>query len=417
MPSHSFTNSNCILCRSNNLSEVLSLNKTPIADNYFKSKKKSLIQKKYVLSLIACNDCNHVQLSKIINPNLLFIDYEYQSSFSQSLLNHFKTYSSDIIKKFSLSNRDLILDIGSNDGSFLKYFKDKNINILGIDPAKKISKIANNRGLTTINSFLNIETTKYILKKYPKPKIITANNVFAHSKNLINITQCIKKLLAEDGIFIFEVSYLLNIIKFKLFDTIYHEHLSYHHLSPLSIMFNKHGLKIFDVNINSSKGGSIRCFVSHIGRKKISKNYRSMIIKESYFNKNYTKMFHIFSKFLMNSFNSINKVIDGKNVWGFGASATVTTFTFFFNIQKKLNGIFDDNPIKESCYLPSTNIKVYHSSKILTFKPDFIIILPWIYSLQIISKNKLYLNQGGSFIIPYPKLKIINKYNLYKYLN
>lgn len=409
-------NLRCILCNSNKLSNLFSLGKTPIADNYFKNKKISISQKIFKLSLIICNDCKHVQLSDIINPNLLFDKYKYQSSFSKSLIEHFDSYSATLIKRFIKNSNDYILDIGSNDGSFLKFFQEKNIKILGIDPAKKISSIANKNGILTINSFLNYNITNKILKKYSKPKIISANNVYAHSQNLIEMTACIKKLLKQNGVFVFEVSYLMNIIKYKLFDTIYHEHLSYHHLYPLSKLFKKFKLTIFDVKVNKSKGGSLRCFVCHQNFRKINKSYFKFISQEHYFNRNYEKVFHNFNLQLQKNKLKIKKFLEHKKVWGFGASATVTTFVYFFGIKNYLKGIFDDNKTKEGLYLPFSDIMIYHSNKIKEIKPSFIIVLPWVYSNQIISKNMDFIESGGTFILPFPILKIINHINIKNYL-
>jgi len=232
----------CSLCSSQNLQQVLELPKTPLANELILKKKT---QDHYPLSLLLCISCGHLQLKEIIPPNRLFRKYLYVSGTSSVFIKHFENAASHIVKKTNIDKKDLIIEIGSNDGTLLKKFQYLGFNnTLGVDPANKIANIANKNGVETIPEFFNESVSNKILSSKGKARVILANNVFAHSSDLIGITNAIYSLLDEKGYFIFEVSYLLDVIEKLLFDTIYHEHLSYHALKPLVPFFKKNGLSI-----------------------------------------------------------------------------------------------------------------------------------------------------------------------------
>ena len=239
--------SNCRLCQSADLVSVLKLASTPPANAFISKEKLQIKQKKYPLEIFFCKNCFHVQLTEVVNPKELFENYVYVSGTSNVFVNHFLNYSKDIVQRFNPSPDRYVLDIGSNDGTLLKFFKSMGYSVLGIDPAKEISKQATKEGINTINGFFNLETSQIIEKKYSKASVITANNVFAHCDDLSGMTEAISKLLAPGGIFVFEVSYLVDVYKKTLFDTIYHEHLSYHSVSPLINFFKSKKMELIDV--------------------------------------------------------------------------------------------------------------------------------------------------------------------------
>ena len=261
----------CVLCNSKKIKIVLNLGKTPLANSYPKSINTK--EEYFNLRLALCVNCSHLQLIDIVNPKLLFENYLYVSGTSPVFKDHFTKYANKIIKKFNLDRPDNVLDIAANDGTFLNCFKNKDYdNLLAIDPAKNLAKINKEKKIKIISSFFNLNLSHGIKKKYGKFKIITANNVCAHVPKLKNFFLGVKNILKENGIFIFEVSYLLDVCKKITFDTIYHEHMSYHSLKPLVKFCKSLDLEIFDFDLVKAHGGSIRIYASHKNQRKIKIN-------------------------------------------------------------------------------------------------------------------------------------------------
>ena len=250
--------SKCRLCNGV-IKKIINFGNIALGNNLEKNINKAKKSKKYPLSINRCIECNHFQLSSSVNPKILFAtNYTYLSGIGTSFLKHFDTYSTWLIKKIHLNKNDLILDIGSNDGTCLSFFKKKGMKILGIDPAKLASDIANKNGLNTINQFFDLKSKKFIEKKYGKPKVITSHNVLAHIDDIQNTFKLAYDLLQDNGYLCFEVGYFKNVIQNKFFDTIYHEHLDYHHANPLIKMLNKIGFSVKMIATNKIQGGTIR---------------------------------------------------------------------------------------------------------------------------------------------------------------
>ena len=243
----------CRLCDNGSIVKVLPINPSPIADAYVKKDNLNVDQELIPLDLYQCQECGHVQNLDVVNPEYLFKDYIFHTSGSKSLIDHFSLYVDSVLKKFDLKNNSLVVEVGSNDGTLLKFFKEHGFHILGIDPAVDIAHKANKEGIPTINNFFSSELAVEIRNKNGSAQLVVANNVYAHSDSLGDMTKGIELLLSDSGVFIFEVSYLLDIVDNFLFDTIYHEHLSYHSLGSLSSFLNKYRLELFDVEkINSN---------------------------------------------------------------------------------------------------------------------------------------------------------------------
>ena len=289
--------------------------------------------------------------------------------------------------------------------------------VLGVDPAQEIAKRATDSGIKTIPNFFSLELSEKIKAEHGKAAVITANNVFAHADDLSNIVKGIRNLLAPGGVFLFEVSYLPHIIERMLFDTIYHEHLSYHSVKPLQTFFNRYGMELIDSEYIPTKGGSLRGTAQLKGdRNEVSPSVHQLIEMEERLGYDKPEIYRDFAK----KMDEIKKLLasllnrlrsEGKKIAGYGASHTVTTLTFHLDLGDKMSFIVDDNPNKLNTFSPGFHIPVYSSSKLYEEKPDYIVILAWQYAEPIIKKNMLYLQQGGQFIIPLPYPKIVNRDN------
>jgi len=410
------TNKNllCRLCSSSQLISVLELASTPPANAFISKEYLEFSQKKYPLELFFCEKCSHLQLTEVINPNELFDHYVYVSGTSPVFVEHFASYANSVVETYKPSTKNYILDIGSNDGTLLKFFKRLGYRTIGVDPAIEISKKAQEDGIETINEFFNWETSEKIKSKYSLASLITANNVFAHCDDLIGFTKAVSNLLTNDGLFVFEVSYLLDVYQKTLFDTIYHEHLSYHSVLPLIKFFYSNNMELIDVCRVDTHGGSIRCVVKKKENKRqINKSVQKLIDLENSFLLNDKNTFINFAKKIKDRkkelITLINKIkSSNKSIAGFGAPAKATTLMYEFELESDvLDFIVDDSPLKQGLFSPGLHIPILPSSAINKLKPDYLLILAWNFADSIIEKNKKFTESGGKFIIPLPDLQVI----------
>lgn len=403
----------CRLCDSKKLKLALRLKSTPIGDDYVKKNRLNEVQATYPLDLFLCEDCGHAQMLEVLNPETVFGDYLFETSSSKGLIEHFKNFVEDMSARIKLRKGALAVDIGSNDGTLLRFFKKKGLRVVGIDPASNIANKATRSGIETLPEFFNLKLAKKIKVKFGFADIITAANVFAHIDDLADVTEGVRHLLSCDGVFVFEVSYLGDIIEKMLFDTIYHEHLSYHSIKPLKTFFDKHGLELFDIERIKSKGGSIRCFVRIKGAgRKISKIVYKMIAREEKLGYDKIESFLKFADKINSLKTRLLKIInkiekDGKKIAGYGASVTVTTLIYHLGIGNKMLFIADDNAKRKNLFSPGFHIPVRTPNELYRKKIDYVIILAWNYAEPIMRKHQSFFNTGGHFIIPAPKVKII----------
>jgi SAM-dependent methyltransferase len=405
--------SRCRLCDSPVLTKVFALTPTPPANAFVSKEHLSTEQQTYPLELFFCENCSHLQLLDVVNPTELFQDYVYVSGTSASIIKHFSDYATSCLDRFDLSTGDLIIDIGSNDGTFLRFFQDKGLNVLGIDPARNIAKQASAKGIETWPKFFNRTVVNKILKTKGQASIITANNVFAHADDLTGIVDNIRSLLTPSGIFVFEVSYLGAVFEDTLFDTIYHEHVAYHSVLPLVTFFNSNGMDFFAVERISSHGGSIRGMVQFNGGPHETKgSVQALIDYECKLRINFSQTWVSYAKKIKKLRDELVDLLtrlkqEGKTIAGFGAPAKATTLMYHFGLGPKvIDFIVDDAPLKQGLYSPGLHVPVLSSKAIYEKKPDYVILLAWNFASQIMENHQSYLNSGGHFIVPLPELRI-----------
>lgn len=402
----------CRLCNSKHLIKVFDLGRTPLANSYSKIKISKKL-KKYPLRLNYCNSCGHLQLTHSIKPSKMFSNYLYKSNTSKKNFLHFKNYANEIKKKIK-SNNAKILDIASNDGTFLNFFEKQKFFRLGIDPAKNLKRLSLKKGITQIDEFFTKKISENIKKKYGKFDIITANHVCAHVEDLNDFFSGVQNLLKNDGLFIFEISYRASVLKKNTFDTIYHEHLDYHALYPISKFVKKFNLNVINFKTPDAQGGSLRVYTSKNKNFKNNMRIKKQILKEKkklYLFKAST--YKKFEKKIINCKNKLNFLIQNciKNnmtIAGYGAAAKTTTFLNYFQIpEKNIKFIFDDNKLKQGLCIPGTQIKIVNPSNLNKLKIDILIIFAWNYAETIINKNKKFKKEGGKFLIPFPNPRLI----------
>ena len=402
----------CALCQTDKIERVINFGKTPLANSYLL--KKNQTSEIYPLTLSLCKSCGHLQLNEIVSPKKMFSNYFYVSGTSKVLINHFKDYASKIISKFKLDKKDKVLDIACNDGTFLKQFIDKGYtNVIGVEPAKNLRKINKKIGVDINTTFFNFSTSKRIKKKYDNIRVITANNVCAHIPSINNFVKGIKNILNQKSIFIFEVSYLGDVYKKMTFDTMYHEHVSYHALKPLIKFFQKNNLEIFDFDLVEAQGGSIRVYVSKKGSQLVKKKkIYNQIQKEKKMNLFKIKTFLKYHNRIKQKKIELSKILtrikkNKEKIVGFGAPAKLTTFSYVFGIKKSIvEFIIDDNSLKQNTFSPGKKIPIKNYEYLKENKWNVIVIFAWNFSESIIKRLKRDF-KNKKIIVPFPNPKII----------
>ncbi len=394
--------------------DFVSLNKTPLADLFVKGTKDK--EYKFPLNVKVCKKCFLVQLVDEVNSDLLFGDnYAFYTGSSPSSISYFKNYATSVIKRFPKECKKFIVEVASNDGTLLKFFLEEGYKALGIDPAKNVAEEANANGIPTLAKFFNKNSAIDIVKENGKAGVIIANNVVAHVDDLYDFFAGIKELLDEKGIFILECQYFPYLLFNNQFDNIYHEHRSFFSLLPLTTIINIFKLEAFDVEEHDTQGGSIRLFVAHKGKRKITKRLLNALSNEKQMgitNLNTYMGFQARINYINLKLNQILSDLkkQNKKIAGYGASAKSNTLLNYCNIGTNyLDYIVDKTPYKFGLYSPGMHIPVISPEEEVKKygKPDYYLLLVWNYASGIIEREKKYIKSGGKFIVPIPTPRII----------
>ncbi len=403
----------CRLCGSRNLEIALHYVPTPPADAYVPIEAADLVQEVFPLDLYLCHDCGFSQVSDVIRADSIYVDYIYETKSSLGLVDHFKRYADAVVDQYSPPPGALVIDLGSNDGTLLRFFKERGLNVLGIDPARDIALEATKAGLETLPDFFTSELSHRIRSERGPAAIITANNIYANVDKLGDFTDSIRDLLAADGVFIFESYYLSDLIKNMVFDFIYHEHLSSFSVKPLVGFFQRHGMELIDAQRVPTKGGSLR-YTAQLagGPRPVSPRVAELLIEEERDAISRIETFKAFSTRIEAAKQELRAMLttlkqEGKTIAGYGAAATTTTLIYHFGLGDFLSYLVDEYSRKQNVLSPGLHLPVLSPQTLIDRKTDYVVIIAWRYVQPIVDKNRAYLDQGGRFIVPLPKLEII----------
>ncbi len=402
---------NCRMCESNNLYVFLDLGFLPPADRILSKEHLSEPEIHFPLKVAQCQDCGLTQLMYAVNPDILYGEtYSYESSITETGKKHFFDMADHLFNKFDLSPDDLVVDIGSNVGVLLEGFKRRGCRVLGIDPASRIVEIANRRGIETWKSLMNSEVSALTVRKKGKAKLITATNVFAHVDDKKGLIEAVKILLEEDGIFIIEAPYLVDLLDNLEYDTIYLDHLEYLSMKPLISFFKKNNMEVFDVERHEIHGKSIRVFVGKRGKREISNRVRDLydleeakdIYKKDTLDEFARKVEQHKKDFLDLIYELKRK---GHKIVGISAPAKGNTLLNYCKIH---NGLIDymteKSKIKINHFTPGMHIPIVDEEILLRDKIDYGIIFAWNFADEIVKNpiNQEIIKRGGKFIKPIP---------------
>lgn len=400
----------CRICKGTRLERYIDLGLMPLVNKHL-DRQDEQNEPKFPLDVLFCHDCAASQLSVVVDPGLLFSQYAYRSSISQTFADHCYALAKDCEKSLGMKKNELVIDIASNDGCSLKEFTKLGVRPLGVDPAENLAAIANKEGIPTLAKFWTPAVADEVVRQHGKAKIITAMNVFAHVHDVHAFVDGIKRSLADDGTFIIECPYMVDLVNTNVFDTIYHEHLSYFLITPLARLFKEHGLSLNRVERILIHGGTIRLFVQH--REAPDNSVRELLDLEK------REGFLSFEKYktLAQSTEKIKDELrvmvqklksEGKRIAGFGASAKGCIMLNYCGLTPQdIDYIVDDTPEKQNKYFAGVRIPIVPRDKLASQKPDYLLVLSWNFFDEIRQKTAAFEQAGGKYVLPVPSPQII----------
>ena len=405
---------NCRVCKTKLTHRFLKLGPIPLANSFVKSEQLDKLEDFYPLDVYFCEACGLVQLGHVVPPEVMFRNYIYVSGTSATIPAHFANLAKEAVERFSLDKDSLVVDIGGNDGTLLRGFKNLNVRVLNVEPATNIAKIAESSGIETFNEFWNKATALKIANEKGKAKLIIGTNVFAHVDDWDGFIEGVTILLDNNGVFIIEAPYLVDLLEKTEFDTIYHEHLSYLAIRPMVTLFKRCGMEVSDVKRTSIHGGSIRLYIKKSGSNiQTTGSVNELLSLEK---KLKLDSLDTYLEFAANVETLKQKLVDllkglkskGKRIAGYGAPAKGNTLLNYYKIGTDLlDYIVDKNPLKQGLYTPGMHIPTFDAGKILEDMPDYLLILAWNFADEIMAQQHAFKEKGGKFIIPLPQPAVL----------
>jgi SAM-dependent methyltransferase len=402
----------CRSCGSDDLTSILSLGETPLADGLLTPEQLEEPEPRFPLTVAFCGACALVQLHEIVAPEIVFgEDYPYFSSFSDALLDHSRRNVEAIIASRGLNEDSLAVELASNDGYLLQYFAKEGIPVLGIDPAPGPAAAAEAAGVPTLCEFFSLEVAERLRAEGTTADVIVANNVLAHVADLNGFVAGIATLLTDDGVAVIEHPYLRDLIDHCEFDTIYHEHLCYFSVSALVPLFARHGLFLNDVEHLPIHGGSLRLFVGK--RDEVSDTVRSYLADEDAAGMTRLEYYTDFADRVRGVRSGLVELLsslreEGKTIAAYGAAAKGATLLNYSDVGLQyLDYVVDRNTHKQGRHMPGVHLPIHDPVRLLEDQPDYVLLLPWNFRDEILAQQQTYIERGGRFIVPIPEPQII----------
>ena len=404
-------NKTCRMCSSKKFNTVVNLGMHPMVNSLVKKKNLNKKDPTFPLHVKQCKSCKLVQLKEVIDADEIYkkIDYLFFSSDMPNLDKYFKPFALDIKKRF-LKKNEFVVEIGSNDGVMLKFFKNSNI-ILGVDPSTNVVIRALKKGINTLPEFFTKKLSDKIKKEFGKAKVIYGANCIAHLNDLRDVMNGVHNLLKDDGVFIIECNYWGEMVKNFNYSLIYHDHFSYFSINVWEKFLKKYNMSAFDAIVTPAQGGSLRLFISKNKRKK-TKRFKVLVNKERQTNLNTFKKALEYRSNVKRISNKLNKIVNnikkkGYTIAGYGAAAKGLTILKCSKLgNKHISYFVDDSPAKQGLYTPLDHIPIINRKEASKKLPDYFIILAPNYSDVIIKKEKKFMIQGGKFIVPKNEIEI-----------
>jgi SAM-dependent methyltransferase len=402
----------CRFCETPLENIFVDLGMSPPCQSQISPQQLGTSEKFYPLVAYVCGECFLVQLPEYINPEEIFTEYAYFSSFSDSWLDHVKKYTEMMCERFDLDSTSSVVELASNDGYLLQYFASRGVPVLGVEPARNVADVAIEKGIPTVKKFFGKRTAKELIDDNGKADLILGNNVLAHVPDINDFVGGMKELLKQHGIITMEFPHLMRLMERNQFDTIYHEHYSYLSFLTVEKIFSFHGLRLFDVEELETHGGSIRIYACHTDDEEKSTTENVKRLKEVEVNEGFSKL-ETYSMFALKVMDTKRKLLEyliqiksqDKTIVGYGAPGKGNTLLNYCGIRTDfLDYTVDRNPYKQGNYLAGTHIPIFSPDKIMETKPDYILILPWNLKDEISAQLDYVREWGCKFIVPIPEV-------------
>jgi len=409
------TTKNCAFCKSSLNHTFVNLGMAPMVSAYLSDNQLNDMEPFFPLHAFVCEECKLVQLPQAKTPSEIFGNYPYFSSMSSSWLKHASDYVSMAVDRFNLTTDSKVIEIASNDGYLLQYFMKQGVGVLGIEPAANVAAVAVENGIPTVSKFFGKTTATEIVNSHAKADLIVGNNVLAHVPDISDFVSGMQVMLKASGVITVEFPHLLKTIKENQFDQVFHEHFSYLSLIAVNAIFSSYNLQIFDVQEVPTHGGSIRVFAQHegSGSRKVEASVALMFEKENLAGLGGLKTYLDFSQRAVSTKHKLLAMLielksSGKSIVGYGAPGKGCVMLNYCGIRDDiLDYLVDISPTKQGLSMPGVRLPINHPDKIKDTRPDFVLILPWNLSAEIINQLEFIREWGGQFIIPIPEAQIV----------
>ena len=403
------TRTACRLCSSSQLESAFSFPDTPVGDHYTDQPAPNAVR--FPLHLHRCTRCGHLQLAEVVNPEVLYANFTYRTAVSIELEEHFRAYARHVAARVALKPGDWVLDIGSNDGTLLRHFQAAGCSVLGVDPARQIAAEANASGIETLPGYFDAAMAERIHREKGAARLILSNNTFANIDDLASFCACVTSLMARDSVFVFETGYAIDLAEKMIVDNIYHEHLNYFLVTPLTAFFERFGLELCEVEHIPTKGGSIRGYVAWKGAGHLHASVADSCRHEDARGMFESATFSRLNQRFLRNRDELHRhldraALDGP-IAGFGASVGVTTLLYSLHLGGRLGVLADDNPRKQGLFSPGTCFRVIPGDSLSAKEYPNTLILPWRYADAIRRKRSAYLAQHGTFHVALPEVRTL----------
>jgi SAM-dependent methyltransferase len=403
----------CIVCGSDEVESFLDLGETALANKFLTEAELNRPEPRFPLVVGFCHGCSHVQLTEHVPPSAMFDDYLYISSASETLRRHLYELSDVVVERHPLSDEDLVIDVGCNDGTLLRGFRRHGPRALGVDPARNLAELFDDPEIERYTGFFDSRAAREIRARHGTAAVVTATNTFPHIPGLADFVEGLRTVLAPEGVFVIEAHYLVDMLEQGAFDTIYHEHVSYWALRPMMRLFEANGLRVVDVERLPIHHGQLRVFVQRDGDGTVQPSVEETLAAESGLGIDRLETFERFAEKARRARDELGHTVSdlraaGNRIVGYGAPAKGSTLLEFLALgRRQLEYIVDRSSLKQGLFTPGSHIPVVEPERLLEDQPEYVLLLAWNFADEVMEQQAEYRARGGRFIVPVPEVRVV----------